>query len=214
MKEFDKTIEILERLLGPNGCPWDQEQTLLSLRKSVLEEVYEVIDAINHEEDHKIAEELGDLFFNAVFLCKMGEKEKRFTLEESLRLLNEKLIRRHPHVFGSAKAETSEEVLVQWEKIKTAERGAPKSKMDGIPKALPALARVQEMCKKMKKVNYPMQGNIPFSFETENELGEKLFAVAQAAFTKGIDAEQALLKIAKQKDENFREWEFAGELKE
>lgn len=102
MREFDELIEIIDRLLGPDGCPWDKEQTLQSLRSSVLEEVCEVIEAIDLNDNAHIKEELGDLFFNTIFLCKIAEKEKRFTVTEILKELNEKLIRRHPHVFGES----------------------------------------------------------------------------------------------------------------
>ena len=157
MREFDELIEILERLLGPDGCPWDKVQTLQTLRSTILEEVCEVIEAINLNDDAHIKEELGDLFLNIVLLSKIAEKENRFPVTAVLKELNEKLIRRHPHVFADGKKiHTVDELHEQWDLIKKDEKGKEKRKsvLDGISKQLPALARAQKALKRMKKAGY------------------------------------------------------------
>lgn len=122
MEAFDRFVDVVDRLLGPGGCPWDREQTLLSMRKDLLEETNEVIEAVESGDSDHIAEELGDLFFNVVFLCRLAKKEGHTNIPQVLKGITEKLIRRHPHVFGDAKVESSEDVLKQWEAIKRDEK--------------------------------------------------------------------------------------------
>lgn len=119
---FKELNHISSRLLGPGGCPWDQKQTLQSMKKYVEEEVGELFETIDEDKDERILEELGDHFFNAFFLAKIAEKEERFTVADLINYINKKLIRRHPHVFGDAKVETLEELEAQWAKIKEAEK--------------------------------------------------------------------------------------------
>lgn len=212
MREFDELIEIIDRLLGPGGCPWDQEQTLQSLRSTVLEEVCEVIEAIDLDDNMHIQEELGDLFFNAVFLSKIAEKEKRFPIQAVIKELNEKLIRRHPHVFGEGKKiDTVEELYDQWDKIKKEEKGKDKRKsaLDGISKHLPSLARAQKSLKKMKKAGYlpNLNSSENSSFLDEKELGSHLLALVADAQAKGLDAEHALRKALTLLEKNFLDFE-------
>jgi len=122
MKDFNEVLEILDRLMGPKGCPWDRKQTFESLRGSVVEEAQEVVEAVDEGDDAHLCEELGDLMFNVVFYCKIAEKEGRFTTVDMLNGLRDKLIRRHPHVFGDAVIKNEEELLAQWERIKEEER--------------------------------------------------------------------------------------------
>lgn len=122
MKEFDELKDVIEKLLAPNGCPWDREQTLMTMRKSLLEETKEVIEAIDLNDNEKIEEELGDLFFNVLFMSRLAEKEGRCTIGAILKHIIAKLIRRHPHVFGDAKVETAEDVIKQWNEIKKSEK--------------------------------------------------------------------------------------------
>ena len=150
---FQNLKNILETLLGPNGCPWDREQTLDSLCSSLLEETCETIDAINLSDNDHIKEELGDLFFNVLFLCLVGEKENRFKLDEVLEGISNKLIRRHPHIFGEMELKTSEEVAHQWEEIKKREKKDRQNILEGIPQSLPALARANQVLKKLQKEN-------------------------------------------------------------
>lgn len=207
MDEFKSLVNTLERLLAPDGCPWDREQTLQSMRHSLVEETYEVIEAIDLNQNQHMEEELGDLLFNVVFLCKLAEKEKRFTLEDVLRHIVAKLIRRHPHIFGEVNIQTSEEVLQQWEKIKRGEKKeSPASALDGIPKDLPALARAQKVAKKLAKQSFIPEIN-PEALLPEEQIGESLWTLVQEAAKKGIQAEQALRKRLAQIEAEFRAWE-------
>jgi len=135
----------MARLRSPTGCPWDREQSHRTLRRHAIEEVYELIDAIEVGDDHEMAEELGDLLLQIVFHCQLARERGAFDFEEVCRLLVNKLIRRHPHVFGKTKVRSVDEVWANWEKIKHAEKHGTKharhSAFDGIPKHLPALLR-------------------------------------------------------------------------
>lgn len=191
MKEFNRLLDIITQLLGPKGCAWDQAQTLESIRTHVIEEAYEVVDAINSKETKKIVEELGDLFLNVAFLCKLGEKEKQFTTEMVLKSINEKLIRRHPHVFGSAKASTPAEVESQWEKIKKEEGNEQE-----IPKSLPALPRAYKVAKRRKEKLKKERTKDP-----EMQIAQALFTIVEEAAEKKVDPEVALLHFLSKMDE-------------
>ena len=205
MEEFKSLIYTLERLLAPDGCPWDREQTLQSMRSSLVEETFEVIEAIDLDDNHLIEEELGDLLFNAVFLCLLAEKEKRFTLQDALKHVVAKLIRRHPHIFGGEQLKTSEEVLKQWDVIKQSEKkGHRQSALDGIPKDLPALAKAQKFAKKLAKKQFVLQKK---SLSPEEQAGEELWKAVQYLEQQGIQAEQALRKRLVQIEAEFRDWE-------
>ncbi len=208
-QEFQKLLDILERLIGPDGCPWDQEQTMQSLRYSVLEETCELIEAIDLNDDPHICEELGDLFLNATFLCRLAQKEERFPFHAVLEKLNEKLIRRHPHVFGDAQVETVDDLVAQWAEIKKQEKGERTgSVIDDIPKGLPSLTRAQKSLKRMRKEkfeNLPSQDK--HSFTTEDELGDLLLDIAYQARHQKLDAEHALRKRLAHLEQEFRQFE-------
>jgi tetrapyrrole methylase family protein / MazG family protein len=208
MDEFNSLISTLERLLGPDGCPWDREQTLQSLRHTLLEEAYEVIEAIDLDNNLQMEEELGDLLLNIVFLCKIAEKEGRFTLKDVLRHVVAKLVRRHPHIFGEKKLKTSEEVLRQWEIIKQAEkRDHPRhSTLDGIPKDLPTLARAQKVAKKLSSKQFVSEKKEGL-LTPEEQAGELLWASIQHMSDQGIQPEQALRRRLTQIEAEFRSWE-------
>lgn len=206
MDEFKSLIYTLERLLGPDGCPWDREQTMQSMRSSLVEETFEVIEAIDLDDNCEMEEELGDLLFNVVFLCMLAEKEKRFNLQDVLRHIVAKLVRRHPHIFGEGRLETSEEVLKQWEKIKQTEKKSRKSDLDGIPNGLPALARAQKIAKKLASKNFIPKKALDDS-STEGEAGEMLWEAVQSLGEQGIQAEHALRKRLLQIESEFRDWE-------
>jgi MazG family protein len=209
MNEFKSLIVTIERLLAPDGCPWDREQTVQSMRPSLVEETYEVIEAIDLDNDRQLEEELGDLLFNVVFLCKLAEKEQRFTLEDVLKHIVTKLVRRHPHIFGEAKLKTSEEVLKQWESIKQTEKKEQPlhSSLDGIPKDLPALAKAQKIAKKLASKHYLPTETISNSLSPEEQAGESLWASVQQLAEQGIQAEQALCKRLAKIEAEFRAWE-------
>lgn len=207
MNHFKYLIKILERLLGPGGCPWDREQTLQSMRSSLLEETYEVIEAIDLNNEALLQEELGDLLFNVIFLCKLAEREQKFTLEQVIQQIAEKLVRRHPHIFGEAHIQTSEEVLTQWEAIKqTEEKNQERqSALDDIPKHLPSLARAQKMGKRFTKHHFMVE---PLDSPLlEDQAGQDLWEMVQQIARQGIQAEQALNKRLAELDAEFRGWE-------
>lgn len=189
MKEFDRLIEIADALHGPNGCPWDKKQTFQSLRPHVLEEVYELLDSIDEEDFTGMVEELGDILFQILFFAKLGEKSKKFTLEEIITIVSEKLVRRHPHVFGDLKVETSEEVIHHWERVKKEEKKERKSALEGIPKTLTGLARAQKVISKLhrEKIALPDKES-----SAEISFGDQLLDLVIQAQAEDIDAESAL----------------------
>jgi MazG family protein len=211
MKEFDELISIIDTLLGPGGCPWDQEQTLQTLRSSIVEEVFEFIEAVDLDDNHLLKEELGDLFFNVVLLSKIAQKEKRFDVQDILQEINDKLVRRHPHVFGEGKKiHTVEELHRQWDQIKKEEKGKEqrKSALDGISKDQPIIARAQKVLHKIQKTGFEIPvPKISINVEREGELGQKLLALILHAKEKGLDAEHALRKVLTHLEKDFRGYE-------
>src|ERR1051325_4094993 len=152
---INELLGIMARLRSPRGCPWDQEQDHKSLRWHAVEEVYELLDAIEAGDDHEMMEELGDLLLQVVFHSQLGKERKAFDFDSVVRHLNDKLVRRHPHVFGELKVKDVDQVWANWEKIKRSEkhgtRHARPSALDGIPKHLPALLRAEKLMKKAKR---------------------------------------------------------------
>lgn len=209
LSQIGKLIEIIDTLLGPNGCPWDQEQTLAKLRPDLIEEACEVIEAIDLNDSHGIEEELGDLLFVVLFFCRVAEKEKHTQISRVAKGISDKLIRRHPHVFGEVKIDNSDAVLKQWDQIKQKEKAHRKSALDGIPMQLPALARAQKVLKKMKKAHYPHPKRVvaESAFQDEDSLGTLLLDVVSQASVKGIDAEHALRKALMHTEKEFRSFE-------
>lgn len=207
MKEISNLLGVIDRLLAPDGCPWDREQTLHSMRSSLIEEAYEVIEAIDIGTDREMEEEIGDLLFVVLFLCRLAEKEGRFTLEDAVCHIHAKLVRRHPHVFGEANVKNSEEVLVQWDKIKEGEKKekARPSALDGIPKDLPALARAQKMAKKLLKLGFVPEAQQVCS--NEEIAGESLWSSILSIMEQGVEPEQSLRKRLSQIEQEFRKWE-------
>lgn len=163
-QSVDQLREIISRLRAPGGCPWDREQTAFSLRPSLVEEAYEVVDAIEREDAADLQEELGDLLINILMQAEIASEQNNFSLDAIADTASEKLIRRHPHVFGDSSAQSSEAVLTQWEEIKRAERAAkvgkggsgepPPSLLDGVARAFPALVRAQKIQKKAAKAKF------------------------------------------------------------
>lgn len=193
MREFEKLLEVADRLLGPEGCPWDWEQTLFTLQPYLLEEAHELLEAIDLEDPTKMAEELGDVFYVLLFIAKVGEKEGKFKLKESLDVVAQKLIRRHPHVFDKTKISSTEDIVRNWETIKKQE--GKKHPLDGIPESLPSLAKAQKIIHKLKL--HPPKGEC--QIKNSEELGERLWALVQEADRLGIDAESALRKTCLKK---------------
>lgn len=205
MKNFTRLLEIADTLLGPSGCPWDREQTFFSLQPFLLEEVHELIDAIDMEDGQKIMEEMGDLLYSIVFLAKLGEKNSIFTTNDVINSISEKLIRRHPHVFGEIDTDDLAEIEKNWEKIKVQEtdHADRKSKLDGIPERLPLLLRAQKILQRMRRAGKPLYP-APQAYQSEDELGDDLLKILSKAETSGLDVESALRRMLNKNEKEFR----------
>jgi len=203
-------LGIMARLRGPKGCPWDREQDHLSLRWHAVEEVYELMDAIEAEDDHELEEELGDLLLQVVFHCQLAKERGAFDFEKVARRIADKLVRRHPHVFGEIKVKDVDQVWANWEKIKRAEkhgtRHARPSALDGIPKHLPALLRAEKLVKKARRAGLP--GTAPGrSRRTRAQLAAELFEIARQAQGRGWSAEELLRAETRKRERAWRKAE-------
>ncbi len=214
-------LKVMARLRSPTGCPWDREQSHMTLRRHAIEEVYELIDAIEVRDDHEMAEELGDLLLQVVFHCQLARERGAFDFEKVCRVLVEKLVRRHPHVFGTTKVKDVDEVWANWEKIKRAEkhgtRHARHSAFDGIPKHLPALLRAEKLVKKARKVlahgHHADDRHAKSRFSkrklAKSALAKELFELAASAQARGWSAEELLSAETKRRERDFRRREKA-----
>jgi MazG family protein len=207
-------LKIMAKLRSPKGCPWDCEQTHLTLRRHAIEEVYELIDAIESRDDHEMAEELGDLLLQVVFHCQLARERGVFDFEKVCRVLVDKLIRRHPHVFGTTKVKNVDEVWANWEKIKRTEKAGTKSErksaFDGIPKHLPALLCAEKLLKKAKKAK--LRAEKPNSKQklSKHTLAKELFELASFAQSRGWCAEELLAGEVKKQERQLRRREQAS----
>lgn len=188
---FTRLVEVMQTLLGPGGCPWDREQSLESLRPYLVEETFEVLDALESGTPADHCEELGDLLFQVVFQSEIRRAESAFTVDDVVRSIVDKLVRRHPHIFGTAKADTSEAVLVRWDEIKAEERrakaiargqdpkaAARRSALDGVPLSMPGLARAQALTARAARVGFDWPDADGPRAKVTEELGELDDAVA------------------------------------
>ncbi len=206
--ELRRVVAVLR---GPGGCPWDIEQTHESLLPGLLEECHELIDAVHTADEENLREELGDLLLQTVMHCQMAAETNRFDFDKVAQEVAEKLIRRHPHVFGGAPLANSEQVLQQWDSIKAQEKQERTSLLDGVPASLPALMRAHKLTHKAAKVGFDWSDSAPVvakvreelaEFESameagqgmEEELGDLLFSVVNLARKSGINSELALRK--------------------
>jgi len=211
-EKFQRLVEIMARLRAPGGCPWDREQTFDSIKPYTLEETYEVMDAIDRRDWRGLAEELGDFILQAVFYAQMAEEEKLFAIGDALDAINEKLVRRHPHIFGSETAETPGDVMRIWGEVKASEKkekDKDASLLSGVPRALPALVEAQQIASRAAGVGFDWENreqvieklheelrefeNAPPE-EQEGELGDLLFVLVNIARFAKVDPEQALRK--------------------
>jgi MazG family protein len=221
--EFARLVDIMAVLRGADGCPWDREQTIDTLKPFVLEETYEVLEAIDQGDHPALREELGDFLFEAVFLAQLEREAGHFTIADSVKAIADKLVRRHPHVFAretlDAPVDTAGKVKVRWEEIKAQERGAgapPKTLLGGVPAALPALLRAHQIGSRAASVNFDwlaaqdvvdkMQEEVDEIREAvqdsngadprriEEEVGDLLFAIANLSRKLGVEPETALRK--------------------
>jgi len=223
-----KLVEVMKRLRAPGGCPWDREQTLQSLKPCLLEETYELLEAMDGEDLALHVEELGDVLLQVVFQCAIREEEGLFAFDDVARTLAEKLVRRHPHVFGDAVADSSGQVLRNWEAIKQAEKGKKpdRSALDGVPATLPALLKAQRMQAKASRVGFDWEdasgATEKIAEELEelreaaaagdrqqltDEVGDLLFSVVNYCRFLEIDAEGALEGSNRKFSRRFREVE-------
>lgn len=225
-KEFNELIKVIAKLRAPDGCPWDREQTHKTLRPNMLEEAYEAVDAIDSGDMANLREELGDVLLQVVLHAQIASEEGAFNIEDIARELKEKLIHRHPHVFGNTKVSSADDVMVNWDKLKQEEKTYRKSVMDGISKSQSALMSAQKISKKAVKVGFEWPSEeslykcIYSEFDEfkeakkeknpehmEDEFGDILFAVVNLARWNKIDAEQALLRANKKFITRFRTME-------
>ncbi len=211
---FPELVEIMERLLAPDGCPWDREQTLQTLEPFLIEEAYEVLEAIDAGDAREHCDELGDLLFQIVFQAALRAREEKFGVDDVVRAIATKLKRRHPHVFGDVKVKDSDEVVANWDKLKAvehAEKGVQRRTLDGVPAALPALLRAQRIGEKAAAVGFDwpdakgVREKIDEELdeieeavargepaEIEHEIGDLLLAASRLAAKLGVAPEDAL----------------------
>ena len=180
VKEFIRLYGIIRRLRDPGGCPWDIEQTPESRRENLIEEAYECVNAIDNRDDTNLAEEIGDLFLVVMMIVRMKEQKNIFKLENTLHGISEKLIRRHPHVFGEAVVVDADEVVTQWEKIKVEVEGKKSSVsvLDGVSTSLPPLERALELQKKAAKTGFDWKESGPIIKKLDEEIRELEHAIS------------------------------------
>ncbi len=208
-KTLQDLVVIADRLRGPGGCPWDREQTLESLRAYVLEEAYEVIQAIELQDTEGLVEELGDFLFQVVFISQIASEEDKFNIDDVIKGICEKLVRRHPHVFGEKKAKDTEEALKTWNAEKMKEKNG-KLPIDEVPRSMPSLMRAQRIGEKASRVGFDWESSSSALSKVKEELlelerevesgelekiteewGDLVFSMANLARHLGIDAETA-----------------------
>jgi tetrapyrrole methylase family protein / MazG family protein len=222
-KEIETLINIVSRLRGPGGCPWDREQTHTSILSCLLDETYEFFEAAENNDAAGMREELGDLLLQVVLHAQMAQEAQAFTIDDIAREISEKLIRRHPHVFGDVQVSSSGEVIKNWETIKRGEKKERKYIVDGIPDALPALFRAEKMQRRVARVGFDWTDMAPVLDKVEEEfaefrqalknkdqanaveeLGDILFALVNVGRHSNICAEDALRLAVKKFAKRFR----------
>ena len=225
-KNLEELIDVVAKLRAPDGCPWDREQTHTSLRPNMLEEAYEAVDAIDENDMAHLREELGDVLLQVLLHSQIASESNEFTLDDVAKELKEKLIHRHPHVFGTAKINNADDVLKTWDKLKSEEKTERKSAMGGLSRSQAALISAQKISKRAVKTGFEwpneetlydcVMSEIEEFKEAEiekdknhmeEEMGDILFAIVNLARWNKIDAEQALLKANKKFEKRFRKME-------
>lgn len=223
MEELRKLIDIMAKLRAENGCPWDKKQTRDSLKPYLIEETYEVLEAIDESNPEKLKEELGDLMFQIIFHTQIATENGEFTIEDVFKGISDKIINRHPHVFSNAKFESPDEVSRQWHERKAEEGKFKESVLDGVPKTLPALLRSQRLQSRAAKVGFDWEKiedvldkvdeelselktaiKIGTKKDIEEELGDVLFVLVNVSRFAGLNAEEALKKTINKFINRFR----------
>jgi XTP/dITP diphosphohydrolase len=208
--ELDELIAVLEKLRAPGGCVWDREQTHASLVQYLVEETFELVDAIEAGDRDELIEELGDVLYQVVFHADIAAEAGEFTLEDVARHMREKMVARHPHVFADAagnvvQASTPDDVVATWEAVKAVEKAHRTSVLEGIPQGMPSLALADKTLGRAAKVGVVREaGVIP---ATESELGDELLAMVVAAKAAGLDSERALRGALRRLQDEVRETE-------
>jgi len=221
--ELQKLLALMARLRGPSGCPWDREQTMISLRPFILEEAYELVEAVGSGETEAIREELGDLLLEVVFVNQIAAERKLFDMDEVIRGIHDKLVRRHPHVFETERVASADQALERWDEIKEREKEKRSSVLDGVPKSLAALARAQKISSRAAKSGFDWKSAEEVkakldeelselneavasgsSAAVEEEMGDILFALVNLARHLDVDAEVALSAAIEKFSERFR----------
>lgn len=233
---WEDFLEITRLLRAPGGCPWDMEQTHRSIRRNFLEETYEVLDALDRDDPHDMCEELGDVLMQAAFHAQIEAERGRFTMDDVVDGVSKKLVYRHPHVFGAARADTSEEVLVNWEALKRREKGqrSTADAIESVPHTLPALWRAEKIAAKTARAGFDWATALSALGKLEEEvrelrqalesgdpadaphgvreeLGDLLFIAAKIAQMSGVDPEEALHLACDKFDSRFRRVEAAAD---
>jgi tetrapyrrole methylase family protein/MazG family protein len=213
--DLSRLLELMARLRGPDGCPWDRKQTPESLKPFLIEECYEVVDAIEDGSPAKVREELGDLLFQIVFHARIAEEQGQFTFRDVADAIHEKMVRRHPHVFGGDRLSTAGEVAANWEEIKLREKGneGRRSVLEGVPRELPSLIRAHRLQERAAKVGFDWNHLIEVlpkldeeiaefkeslkqedAGKIEEELGDLFFTLVNLSRFLGVNPEEALRK--------------------
>jgi tetrapyrrole methylase family protein/MazG family protein len=208
LRKFQSLVEIIARLRGPDGCPWDKEQTHQTLRANLLAECYEVLEALDEGDAAKLSEELGDLLLQIVLHAQIAKDDGEFEIDDVIESIATKIIRRHPHIFGTAKVKDAEEVMHNWEALKKAERDEGESMLAGVPKDMPALAYAYEISRRAVRVGFEWENiegvidkmaeeikeikDANSREEKEREFGDLLFTLVNVARWEDVDAESAL----------------------
>lgn len=213
MSNLDDLIATAHKLRAPGGCPWDAEQTHETLLTYLIEETYELVDAVQSKDPGAIKEELGDVLYNVIFHADIAEANGQFNLEDVAKYMEDKMKSRHPHVFGTEEelkefaAETGEDVMKSWDNHKKKEKPERESVLDGVPLAMPSLALANKVIGKAEKLGVLEKGQSPIKVETDDELGALLLAIVSAARVNGIDPEMALRKATTDLMSDIRKFE-------
>ena len=220
---FEELIKIVEKMRGPEGCPWDKEQTRESLKPFLIEELYELLDALDENNSEGIKEELGDMLFQIVLHCQLSKEHGLFDINDVIENITRKMIRRHPHVFGSKNFKTTKEVMTWWEEHKKKEGKSKESVIEGIPKTLPALLKAQKIQHKASRVGFDWEriedifkkldeeiNEFKYALdkknqkEIEDELGDIFFVLVRISNFVGVNPEDALRKTTGKFIQSFR----------
>lgn len=213
MTNLDDLIATAHKLRAPGGCPWDSEQTHESLLTYLLEETYELIDAVQSKDPQAIKEELGDVLYNVIFHSDIADANGEFNIQDVAKYMEDKMKSRHPHVFGTDDekqefaAKTGEDVMKSWDNHKKKEKPERESVLDGMPLTLPSLALANKVIGKAEKLGVLESGQSPLAIDTEEQLGTLLLTIVSAARANGIDPEMALRKSVTDLMSDIRKFE-------